>query len=120
MLNHDAVILDRALPSNLKSLCLGRSNGIADNKIMMDISWDGVGGFIKTFNSLESLTVYCPLASGVDERLSFQSLHTLRLHEFYMQFLGQNTPPNERVSDSATVPEILLNILFLYAPSYLF
>jgi hypothetical protein len=85
-LRRDAVIQDQALPPNLKHLCLGDpANALyANNMTMMDLSWNGYGAFIDSLEELESLTVYCPVASGVGEPLSFQSLRTLRLYEFHM------------------------------------
>lgn len=68
-LDHDAVIRDRALPPNLKNLRLGTIPYDRHERVMMDLSWDGLGGFIDTLNKLESLDVWCPLASRIDERL---------------------------------------------------
>ncbi|RSL80422.1 hypothetical protein CEP51_006591 [Fusarium floridanum] len=83
-LNHDAVIRDHALPPNLKQLSLGRfvNAYYRFESVAVDLSWEGLGGFINTFKKLESLIIHCPLAEGVDERLSFQSLRALQLHGF--------------------------------------
>ncbi|KAI8721236.1 hypothetical protein NCS52_00570600 [Fusarium sp. LHS14.1] len=83
-LDHDAVIRDRALPPNLKNLRLGPTTYNIHGMTMVDISWDGIGGFIDTLNKLESLDVCNPLGSRIDERLSFDSLRTFQLREFLM------------------------------------
>lgn len=80
---HDAGIRSGALPSNLKSINMGGTNPFAYNEIM-DLSWDGVEGFIETFNNLGLLSVHHAIAPSIDERISFQSLHTLRLYKFIM------------------------------------
>ncbi|EEU39858.1 uncharacterized protein NECHADRAFT_79501 [Fusarium vanettenii 77-13-4] len=83
-LDHDAVIRDRALPPNLKYLRLGYAFTYHLRGTIMDLSWDMLGGFIDSFNKLESLHVYYPLASGIDKRLSFDSLRTLQLDQSFM------------------------------------
>lgn len=124
-LNWDAVVRDGALPPDLKHLCLRSCTygSIPNRKVWMDLSWDGIGAFIEAFKELESLTVHFPLASGVDERLSFQSLRVLRLYEFYLpakdfeklislmphleEFAISRLANFSRSPSPATVPEIL-------------
>ncbi|RSL64477.1 hypothetical protein CEP54_004720 [Fusarium duplospermum] len=86
VLSHGAVIRYHALPPNLKGLRLGSYTNAANlnDTTMIDLSWDRLGRFINALEKLEALVIHCPLASGVDQRLSFQSLRCLCLREFHM------------------------------------
>ncbi|RTE78614.1 hypothetical protein BHE90_006933 [Fusarium euwallaceae] len=98
-LTFEDVIRDHTLPPRLKQLRLGSSIHVINDLITVDLSWDRVGGFINNLKELESLIIYCPLASGVDERISFESLRALRLRGFHM-------PPKDLENLLSRIPNL--------------